>query len=160
MLKGMKVANFAIISFAVTAPMAHVLELPNKFSLDAELWLAVQQQLYRGWGLLFGPVEILALLTTLFLVWLRRDNRPAFRASVVAAFAYAAMLAVFFVFNAPVNAAFNSWTVADMPANWPEFRWRWEVGHAIAALLSLVGWLALLRASFKDLPAKGQVVPN
>ncbi len=150
MLKGMKIANFAIISFAVTAPMAHVLELPNKFDLDGPLWLSVQQQLYRGWGALFGPVEILALLTTLLLVWMRRANPAAFRASLVAALAYAAMLGVFFVFNAPVNLAFNSWTVADMPANWSDFRWRWEVGHAIAAGLSLVGWLALLRASFAD----------
>jgi hypothetical protein len=150
MLKGMKIANFAIISFAVTAPMAHVLELPNKFSLDGPLWLSVQQQLYRGWGAVFGPVEILSLLTTLLLVWLRRRNGPAFRASVFAAVIYAVMLATFFIFNAPVNAAFNSWTVADMPADWPDYRWRWEVGHAIAAALSIVGWLALLRASFKD----------
>ncbi|MDO8420682.1 MAG: DUF1772 domain-containing protein [Parvibaculum sp.] len=150
MLKGMKIANFAIISFAVTAPMAHVLELPNKFVLEGPLWLAVQQHLYRGWGALFGPVEIIALLTALLLVWLRRANGVAFRASLVAALAYAAMLGVFFIFNAPVNAAFNSWTVDSMPANWPEFRWRWEVGHAIAAGLSLVGWLALLRASFAD----------
>lgn len=150
MLKGMKVANFAVISFAVTAPMAHVLELPNKFTLDGPLWLAVQQQLYRGWGAVFGPVEILALLTTLFLVWLRRGNPRAFRASLLAALVYTAMLAVFFIFNAPVNAAFNSWTVADMPADWPAYRWRWEMGHAIAAGLSIIGWLALLRASFAD----------
>lgn len=150
MLKGMKVANFAVISFAVTAPMAHVLELPNKFALDGPLWLAVQQQLYRGWGAVFGPVEILALLTTLFLVWLRRGNPRAFRASLLAALVYTAMLVVFFIFNAPVNAAFNSWTVADMPADWPAYRWRWEMGHAIAAGLSIIGWLALLRASFAD----------
>ena len=150
MLKGMKIANFAVISFAVTAPMAHVLELPNKFTLDGPLWLTVQQQLYRGWGAVFGPVEILALLTTLFLVWFRRGNPRAFRASLLAALVYTAMLAVFFIFNAPVNAAFNSWTVADMPADWPAYRWRWEMGHAIAAGLSIIGWLALLRASFAD----------
>lgn len=148
--KGMRIANFIVTAFAITAPMAHVLELPNKFDLDGPLWLAVQQQLYRGWGAVFGPVEILALLTTLMLVYLRRNNPPAFRASIVAAVAYAAMLAVFFIFNAPVNAAFNGWTVANMPADWPDYRWRWEVGHALAAALSIVGWLALLRAGFKD----------
>lgn len=152
MLKGLRVANFAVTAFAITAPMAHVLELPNKFELDGPLWLAVQQQLYRGWGMVFGPVEILALLTTLWLVYLRRGNPPAFRASLVAAAVYAAMLAVFFIFNAPVNAAFNGWSAATLPADWPDYRWRWEVGHALAAVLSIVGWLALLRAAFKDIP--------
>jgi hypothetical protein len=47
-----------LAAVAVTAPIAHVLELPNKLALDGPLWLAVQQLLYRGWGLVFGPVEI------------------------------------------------------------------------------------------------------
>tara|TARA_R110000868_G_scaffold21816_3_gene90399 strand:- start:5219 stop:5659 length:441 start_codon:yes stop_codon:yes gene_type:complete len=141
MLKGMKIANLAIISFAVTAPMAHVLALPGQFDLDGSLWLTVQQQLYRGWGAVFGPVALFAVLVTLFLVWLRRANAAAFRASLVAVFAYAAMLGVFFFFNVSANFAFD---------NWPDFRWRWETGHVIAAGLSFVGWLALLWASFAD----------
>jgi len=36
------------------ATVAHVMELPNKFSLDGLLWLAVQQNLYRGWGPFIG----------------------------------------------------------------------------------------------------------
>ncbi len=41
-------ANLACASAAVLAPMAHLLELPNKLALDGPLWLAVQQHLYRG----------------------------------------------------------------------------------------------------------------
>ena len=44
------VINLAVAILAVLAPLAHVLELPNKLSLDANLWLVVQQHLYGGWG--------------------------------------------------------------------------------------------------------------
>jgi hypothetical protein len=46
--------NLAFAILAVVAPLAHVLELPNKLALDGPLWLAVQQHLYRGWGPFFG----------------------------------------------------------------------------------------------------------
>jgi len=42
--------NLLLAAVAVTAPMAHVLELPNKLALDGPIWLAIQQSLYRGWG--------------------------------------------------------------------------------------------------------------
>jgi hypothetical protein len=55
------------------------------------------------------------------------------------------MIAVFFAFNAPVNAAVNGWTVATLPPDWPDYRLRWETGHAIAAALALVALGASLR---------------
>jgi hypothetical protein len=142
--------HLVIAAIATTAPIAHVLELPNKLRLDGPLWLAVQQQIYRGWGAVFGPVEILALLTTFALVFTRKGNKPAQRPTVVATGAYAAMLAVFFIFNAPVNAAVASWTSATMPADWADYRGRWEFGHALAAALSVLVLVALVRASSKE----------
>jgi hypothetical protein len=56
------------------------------------------------------------------------------------------MIAVFFVFNAPVNAAVDTWTPATLPADWPAYRLRWEIGHVLAALFSFVGLMALVRA--------------
>lgn len=65
--------NLALGVLAMLAPIAHVLELPNKFALDGRLWLSVQQTLYRGWGpFLGGPAEIGALATSLILACLRR----------------------------------------------------------------------------------------
>jgi len=46
--------NLLLAALATLAPLAHVLELPNKLRLDGPLWLAVQQQLYRGWGPFLG----------------------------------------------------------------------------------------------------------
>lgn len=152
--------NLLFAVLATWAPLAHVLELPNKLALDGALWLAIQQQLYRGFGpLLGGPAEIGALATTLGALYARRaDARPR-RLSALAALAYAAMVAVFFVFNAPVNAAVNGWTASTLPGNWPQYRLRWETGHALAALLSVVALAVLIRARSTEIARTGAVLP-
>ena len=58
------------------------------------------------------------------------------------------MLAVFFQFNAPVNAAFAEWTAQTLPAGWPVYRRQWELGHATAFVLALTAFCTLLRAAF------------
>ncbi len=146
-MTGLRWANLILAFLAALAPMAHVLELPNKLALGARLWLAVQQHLYRGWGpLLGGPAEIGALATTLGLLIARRRDRQTRRLTFAAAVAYAGMLAAFFVLNAPVNAAVSLWTPGTLPADWAAYRWRWEAGHGVAALLSVVGVVVLARA--------------
>jgi hypothetical protein len=139
--------NLIAAVLAALAPLAHLLELPNKLALDAPVWLAVQQHLYRGWGpFLGGPVEIAALLTALALLVARRRDRPTRRPTGVAALAYAGMIAAFFLFNNPVNAAINRWTPVDLPPDWSAYRLRWETGHALAAALSVVALAALVWA--------------
>ncbi len=131
--------------------MAHVLELPNKFSLDATLWLAVQQHLYRGWGpFLGGPAEIGALATSLCLAYLRRPLRAVLWMTLIACIGYSGMLAAYFILNAPVNAAVSSWTSATLPSDWTSYRMRWEIGHAVAALLSVISLAALLWAHLSE----------
>jgi len=69
-------ANLILASAAVLAPMAHVLELPNKLTLDGPLWVAIQQHLYRGWGpIIGGPIQLAELATTLALLIIRRGRR-------------------------------------------------------------------------------------
>ena len=129
----------AIAVVASLAPIAHVLELANKMRLDGPLWLDVQQHLYKGWGpFLGGPAEIGGLVLGIVLVlvcwrqaWLRRRY-------IVATFAYAVMLAAFFVFNDPVNRAVLVWTAQTVPQSWPRYRLQWESGHAIACAFGLI----------------------
>jgi hypothetical protein len=67
-----------------------------------------------------------------------------------AAAAYGGMLILFFVFNAPVNAAVTGWRSDTLPADWTWFRARWEIGHCLAAILSCGGLFAILKASRHD----------
>jgi hypothetical protein len=62
-------SNLILAAAAVLAPMAHVLELPNKLTLVGPLWVAIQQHLYRGWGpVIGGPIRLLRIM--------RRPQRP------------------------------------------------------------------------------------
>jgi Domain of unknown function (DUF1772) len=138
-------ANLILASAAMLPPMAHVLELPNKLTLDGPLWVAIQQHLYRGWGpIIGGPIQLAALATTLALPIIRRGRREIL--TLAAAFPYCGMIVTFFVFNNPVNAAVNTWTPATYPSDWEVYRTRWETGHAVAALLSVGALGAMLRA--------------
>lgn len=149
--RSLRIANLALAAIAAVAPLAHLIELPNKLALDGPLWLAVQQHLYRGWGpFLGGPAEIGALATSIALAFVRRKERLLLWPTLAACLSYAAMLAVFFAFDARVNAAVESWTRATLPADWPDYRLRWETGHALAAALSLIGLAALLRAYLRE----------
>jgi hypothetical protein len=144
-MRTLRTINLVIAFVATTAPVAHALEMISKLKLDGPLWLGIQQNLYRGWGEAFGPVEILALLTTLTLLMLRWHDRRTRRACVIATLCYMAMLANFFVFNQPVNQAVNGWTIDTIPANWSTYRTQWEIGHALTALFSIIAFVALIR---------------
>lgn len=143
---------FALICLSVplAALAGHAFELANKMTLGGPLWLAVQQRLYRGWGPVSAPFEIGALLLAWMLVHADRARRPLFVPELAAACCISAMLAVFFLFNAPVNAAVDAWTTATLPPDWPQYRWRWEFGHALSFVLGVTAFVALLRAALLD----------
>ena len=142
---GLRTANLIIAFIATTAPIAHALEMISKLTLDGPLWLGIQQHLYRGWGEIFGPVEIVAFLSTLALLVVTRRHRSSRRAYLVALVCYAAMLADFFVLNRPVNEAVRDWTPVTLPSNWSDYRLRWEIGHSLTALFSVIAFVTLIR---------------
>jgi hypothetical protein len=128
---------------ACLAPVAHLLELPNKLQLDGPLWLAVQQHLYRGWGPLIGaPTELGGLIISLVLLATNRRRLRTALLFALAVGAYIGMLLSFFLLNAPVNEAVNNWTPGALPVDWASYRLQWEIGHALAALFALLGLAA------------------
>jgi hypothetical protein len=139
----------------LTALGAHVLELPNKLALKGPLWLEVQQNLYRGWGPIIGPFEVTAIIASWILLHLTGKGRPIFGLTMIASCFLTGALAVFFILNAPVNAAFASWTPATLPSDWSGYRLRWELGHATSYVLVLIAFVALLRALFLDSVTRG-----
>ena len=150
LMLALRTATLIIDFIATTAPIAHVLEMISKLTLDGPLWLGVQQHLYRGWGEIFGPVEIVAFLSALALLLLKRRDRSSRHAYLIAVACYAGMLADFFVFNRPVNEALSSWTPATLPADWSNYRIRWEIGHALTALLSVIAFVTLIRQHIRE----------
>jgi hypothetical protein len=145
-MTGLRRANLILAFIATLAPLAQVLGIPNKLALAGTLWLAMQQHLYRGWGPFLGaPVEIGALAVSQAILTKQRMENQTRRLTFVAAGGYAGMIVTFFLFNNPVNKALSGWAASTLPPSWPDYRSRWEAGHALAALLSPISLVAIAR---------------
>jgi hypothetical protein len=133
---------------------AHLLELPVRAGYDPEFYLRVTSTLYRFFGLIGGPAQVLALLFSLGLVWLLRGH-TAFRATAAGAVCLALSLLLWFLLVQPVNTA---WAVAlrGDPAEavqaYALLRSRWEGGHLAAFIAWLVGFALLLYAVVGEAP--------
>jgi hypothetical protein len=141
-LRWHRFASVMLTAVAMSAGLAHLLELPNKIGLARDAYFAVQQ-IYRGWALL-GIVVIGALVSTTTLALRLRNRRAEFRLTAGAALCIALSLIVFFVFTYPANQQTANWTVA--PENWEHLRRRWEYSHAVGAALDVTA-LSLLTLS-------------
>ena len=128
---------FTAVSMA--AGFAHLLELPNKISLEREEYLTVQQ-LYRGWALL-GFVVVGALVTTGIVAVMVRSRSTGVYLTLGASLCIALSLAIFFLFTYPANQQTQNWTT--LPENWEMLRRQWEYSHAVAAILYFVALSAL-----------------
>jgi hypothetical protein len=82
-----------------------------------------------------------AALANLALAVLMRGQRVPFIFTLVSLFCLLATLGIFFAFTFPANQATNNWT--EIPANWEQLRWQWEVSHAVNAAITLVGFCSL-----------------
>jgi hypothetical protein len=117
---------------------AHLFALPNKLHL-VETNYFVTQSVYRGWAF-FGIVLFGALFANLALTWAMRGQR-AFVFVLINLGCLIATLVIFFAFTFPANQATNNWT--QVPADWQELRWQWEVSHAVNAVITFVGFCSL-----------------
>jgi len=144
----------ATTGVVLAAASAHMLELPNKLRLDGPLWLAVQQNVYRGWGPMIGPFEILSIASSWLLAVRSRGMRQLSVPSGFAAVCMTLALVVFATVVAPVNRAFAGWTPATLPSDWPIWRLRWELGHALGFVFTLCAFVALIRTALLSHPIR------
>jgi hypothetical protein len=142
---GLKAARFvAIVTCGLAAGVAlcHVLELPNKLALPGPAWFFVQKNLYRGFALYSGPLELVALASALYATVLVRGRRGMFALSLAAVLAIAVELIVWLAVVNPVHV-----TLADeiaLPIAWRQLRFRWELGQALRATLLFAALVLLV----------------
>ena len=138
------VVSLLLATLALMPAAAHVLELPNKFTLSGIEYLTVQR-LYRGWA--FTRILALgALLAMLVLLFMVRELPIAFALAWVAFLCVAGTQLVFWTFTQPVNRMTANWTF--LPGDWSDLRRRWEYSHAASALLNLIALVALVVCLF------------
>lgn len=132
-------------ALAAASALAHLFALPNKMALSANDYFTAQRA-YDGWALL-GLVIIAALISTLWLA--RALKQLPGRRWASAAFAYlAAGLGIFFVWIFPANQQTHNWTI--QPANWAVLRTRWELGHAVDAVLFFLALASVVWAAIRS----------
>ncbi|MFL5289029.1 MAG: hypothetical protein ACJ8AW_50765 [Rhodopila sp.] len=134
-MRALRFATLLGMTLILGLAFAHVMELPGKLRLAGPDWLTVQHNLYIGFGSFAAVVEPLTILLAWILAIRLRSYGMDYMLALGAALCVTAGLIVWALVVSPVNGALNGWTVASLPTDWPAYRNRWEIGHAIHALL-------------------------
>lgn len=155
MLKTLRFVNLLLVVLIFGLTWAHVMEIVGKLRLTGPQWLTVQHNLYIAFGAPVGAsIELAAIGTSWWLVWLVRRRHPARAWTLAAALCTSLGLAVWFWLVAPMNAIIAGWTAQTLAADWTAVRDRWETGQAIHALLFGLGFASLVAALLAETPAR------
>src|SRR5688572_28882733 len=85
---------------------ADLLELPVRAAYESQFYMQVTSTLYRFFGLIGGPVQVLALVFAAGLAW-RVRARPSLRLTFAGTLCLALSLLSWFLLVQPVNAAWS-----------------------------------------------------
>jgi hypothetical protein len=137
---------------ALSAALAHLMELPGKMTFDARLYVMLHRTLYPTFGQTAGWAEGFALLSVVALSWRVRKRGSAFLLTAAAAVCQVVAMAIFLVFVQPANHTMAGWSLDAIPSDWASWRDQWEYGHAARAVLETVGLAALVLSVLQETP--------
>lgn len=139
-MKTLQLTVIILIALSFIPSAAHLLEFPNKITLDREAYFTVQQ-IYRGWAL-FGIPLFAALGTSLVLAVLSRSEGLPFLFASAAFVLVLVSLITFFTWIFPANQATDNWIT--VPENWEALRRQWEYTHAVNAVIMLAALVSAI----------------
>ena len=153
-LKAWRFITIILTALLMTMGFAHLWQMPTRLTYDGSLWfttLNMYQQFGPGGP---GPfIEIGAIVSTIVLLFLLRDHRMASVLALVAAISLLAAFAAWWVLVHPVNVEMLNWTAESLPANWMEYRDRWEYAHAARAVFQLIALSGLVLSMLVEIPS-------
>jgi hypothetical protein len=136
-----------LTALALVPGGAHLFALANKINLSESdyfitqsIYRSITQSIYRSWALL-GIVLIGAAIANVALAFLIRAQRAPSIFALIGGLCLVATLVIFFAFTFPANQATNNWT--QVPADWQQLRWRWELSHAVNAVITFFAFCSL-----------------
>src|SRR5581483_1296004 len=157
----LEVISAFLVAVAMSLALAHALEFPGKLRLDERTYMAVQTIYYPGFTL-GGIGEPLAAIATFILLLVGHDRGADFWLLLIAFAAIVAMQAIFLLITQPTNKhwlknqpmgragakffAVDQTQPSSHPddLNWIRLRNRWEYSHLARAVLSGIGFIALI----------------
>ena len=161
LLRTWRLVAILFTALSMAPALAHLLEMPAKLGYSGPLWLTLQQSLYGpGFGTVGAFCEVAAVATTVVLAILVRHRGAAFAWTAVGALCVAAAHASFWIWIAPVNALVAAVSPDALPANWTDWRARWEYTHAVRAVLQVAALGALVQSLLVEIPREVRVGPR
>jgi hypothetical protein len=147
----------AVMLAALTLGLSfcHLMQLPSRMGWDQYLWVGstVQGGLYAMFGSVGAVIFVLTVIALgLLAYFVREHGRPGSTLALAAALLFALALVLWWVLVYPVNVELAKWVNGPVPANWTDYRARWEWGHAIIAGVELIGFAALVASVLADTP--------
>lgn len=155
LLRTWRLLTVMLAALSLAPALGHFLELPAKFTYSGPLWLTLQQTLYASFGTIGAAFEVGAVVTTVILVILVRERRPAFGWTLLGAVCVVAAHVAFWIWLAPVNSTIATLTPETLPPNWMELRSQWEYTHAARAILQIIALGVLVFSVLVEIPAGG-----
>ena len=147
----------AIMLAALTLGLSfcHLMQLPSRLGWDQYLWVGstVQGGLYAMFGSIGAVIFVATVIALALLAYFTREHvRPGFGLALSAALLFGLALVLWWVLVYPVNVELAKWVNGPVPADWTDYRARWEWGHAIIAAVELIGFGTLIGAVLADTP--------
>ncbi len=156
-LKTWRYAALMLSALTMALSFAHLMELPARLRWDAALWVGstVDGGLYMMFGTL-GAAIVVANLVVLIVLALRLRRHPgrARRLTWLATALFILAFLLFWLVVFPVNGELARWLGGHVPEDWAGWRLRWEMGHAVNAVLQLIGFAALCWSVLEETPSR------
>ena len=134
-------------SIIVSQSFMYILALKKvQVSLEAKTYIEFRQLIDTSMRSNFKYVIYVALLANLLLV-ISAIKNPGSLLFITAAIAFICLITDTLLTvkgNLPVNDIINTWTSANFPANWEEYRSKWFTIFQYRQIASITGFVSLL----------------
>jgi hypothetical protein len=156
LLKGTRFVAIMLAALTLGLGFCHLMQLPSRMGWDQYLWVGstVQGGLYAAFGTVGAVIFVATVIALLLLAYFVREHGgPGFTLALSATLLFALALVLWWLLVYPVNVELAKWVDGPVPADWTDYRSRWEGGHAIISLVELAGFAALIGSVLADTPA-------
>lgn len=133
-----------LVAFALSAAVAHAMELLPKLGYEPRLYVLLHRTLYVFYGGFSGFAEAFAVFVLLGVAWRVRRDGVRFKPMLISATLMLVAHLVFWIWVQPANTTMKSWSLDAIPPDWTVWRNQWEYAHASRAVLIVASFAALL----------------
>lgn len=132
----------------------HLMEMAPRLMWEPSLWMATTTfgGLYYLFGRIGAVIDVSTIVVAGILAFASFRRSPSFGLSLAGFLLFAAGLATWFSFVAPMNAIMSGWTEGHVPPDFHSVRNQWEFSHATIAAIKFGGLACLVLSVLADTP--------